>query len=289
MPIAEPVSSPLWTAVQGRVRWPTADEDATARLGRDWDDGVATFRYAASSTKELPDTAWPDEVGAVFDQRIRVLRDRAYEDADAMARLARITHAYGEDVGHAKAEIVRVLGPWDAAYRQNPEVAEGFAGLVNAFLQQMADRILDRGGEGPAFTDPPPPGLLTPDDVIELAALPPLPGGFKNGVDGKEVDDINRSYGGTRLLNGSWDNTLVNASRYTSFYDKAAVVLRDIAGGHMFDNGNKRTAQAVVELLIQRNGIASAPTPAELRAVVDAVGKGQLRTVEEISRALRGY
>jgi prophage maintenance system killer protein len=82
---------------------------------------------------------------------------------------------------------------------------------------------------------------------------------------------------------------LINASRYPGFYEKAAVILRDIAGAHMCDNGNKRTAQAVVELLLQRNGIASGPNPAELRAVVDAIGKGQLRTVEEIARALRGY
>jgi hypothetical protein len=208
-----------------------------------------------------------------------------------MARLARLTHAYGEEVAYTKGEIVRVLPSWEDAFLQQPEVAEGFAGLINAFLQAVAERIEARGAAGPDAEDPPRQGLPTPQDVIahSEAPLPPLPGGFKEGVSGKEVDDLNRGYGGTRLRNGSWDNTLVNASRYTSFYDKAAVVLRDIAGGHMFDNGNKRTAQAVVELLIQRNRIASAPTPAELRAVVDSVGKGELRTVEEITRALRGY
>jgi len=124
MPIAEPLSSPLWTAVQGRVRWPTADEDVTAALGRDWEDGVLSFRYASSFTRELPDTAWPDEVGAVFDQRIRALRQRVDEDSDDMARLARITYAYGEDVGYAKGEIVRILPSWETGVVSGPTSAE---------------------------------------------------------------------------------------------------------------------------------------------------------------------
>jgi YD repeat-containing protein len=59
--------------------------------------------------------------------------------------------------------------------------------------------------------------------------------------------------------------------------------------GHMFDNGNKRTAQAVVEQLMRRNNVISGPTSAELRGVIDSVGKGKLSSVRDISRALRGY
>jgi hypothetical protein len=173
MPIAEPVGSPLWNAVQGLVRWPTANEDVTAQLGRDWDDAVAAFRYAASNTKDLPHTAWPDEVGAVFDQKIAELRDRVHRDADGMARLARITTAYGEDVGYAKGEIVRVLPSWEAKYQGRPEVAEGFASLINAFLTEMADRIRSRGAQGPEAPNPERPTLYTAEDVIALAAAPP--------------------------------------------------------------------------------------------------------------------
>lgn len=173
MPIAEPLSSPLWMAVQGRVRWPTADEDVTTMLGRDWEDAVAAFQYAASSTKELPDTAWPDEVGAVFDERIRTLRDDVYEGAEAMARLARITHAYGADIAHTKGEILRVLDSWDVVYRQRPEVAGPFAGIMNGFLGAMAARIRARGAAGPDAADPARPMLPTPEDVVALAAAPP--------------------------------------------------------------------------------------------------------------------
>ncbi|OKJ90884.1 hypothetical protein AMK31_00295 [Streptomyces sp. TSRI0107] len=117
----------------------------------------------------------------------------------------------------------------------------------------------------------------------------PLTGGFKAGVTPDEIADINRGFGGETLLSGSPANTMANASRYNSFWDKSAVVIRDIAGGHMFNNGNKRTAQAVVEQLMQRNNVTSGPTSADLRSVIDRVGKGQLHDVSDISAALRGY
>ncbi|MFI1578065.1 DUF6531 domain-containing protein [Embleya sp. NPDC020630] len=114
-------------------------------------------------------------------------------------------------------------------------------------------------------------------------------GGFKVGVSPEEIAEINRRYGGESLLSGSPVNTLTNASRYSSFWEKSAVVIRDIAGGHMFNNGNKRTAQAIIEQLMERNGVISGPTSADLRSVIDRVGKGQLHDVNEIAVALRGY
>ncbi|MDH6123946.1 polymorphic toxin-type HINT domain-containing protein [Kitasatospora sp. GP82] len=114
-------------------------------------------------------------------------------------------------------------------------------------------------------------------------------GGFKVGVTPDEITGINRGFGGETLLSGSPENTMINASRYDSFWDKSAVVIRDIAGSHMFNNGNKRTAQAVVEQLMERNGVTSGPTSEDLRSVIDRVGKGQLHDIGDISSALRGY
>ena len=57
----------------------------------------------------------------------------------------------------------------------------------------------------------------------------------------------------------------------------------------MFHNGNKRTVQAVVEPLMQRNGIQTGPNSTQLRSIINKVGQGQLKSVEEISSALRGY
>ncbi|WP_157617269.1 hypothetical protein [Saccharomonospora marina] len=114
-------------------------------------------------------------------------------------------------------------------------------------------------------------------------------GGFKVGVGAEEIGEINARFGGSTLMHGSPANTIVNASRYGSFWEKSAVVIRDIAGGHMYDNGNKRTAQAVIEQLMERNGVVSGPTSADLRRVIDQVGKGQLYGVADIASALRGY
>ncbi|GAA3035902.1 hypothetical protein GCM10020000_11790 [Streptomyces olivoverticillatus] len=114
-------------------------------------------------------------------------------------------------------------------------------------------------------------------------------GGFKVGVTPDEITAINRGFGGETLVTGSPENMLINISRYNSFWEKTAVVIRDIAGAHMFNNGNKRTAQAVAEQLMERNNITSGPTSEGLRSVVDRVGEGKLRSVGDIARALRGY
>jgi prophage maintenance system killer protein len=63
--------------------------------------------------------------------------------------------------------------------------------------------------------------------------------------------------------------------------DKAATAIRDIAGRHLFDDANKRTAQAVAERLL-----GTAANPAQLREVIFSVAKGELRSVEEIAAAL---
>jgi death-on-curing family protein len=114
-------------------------------------------------------------------------------------------------------------------------------------------------------------------------------GGFKNSITPDEINSINQGFGGSTLLNGSPENMLANAERYDGFFNKAAVVVRDIAGSHMYDNGNKRTAQAVVEALMQRNGVLNGPTSQELRGVIDQVATGQLTSIDDIAAALRGY
>ncbi|MET9066461.1 polymorphic toxin-type HINT domain-containing protein [Streptosporangium sandarakinum] len=130
--------------------------------------------------------------------------------------------------------------------------------------------------------------VLAGDQAVLVHNAGPC-GGFKVGISPDEIADINRGFGGETLLSGSPANTMTNASRYNSFWEKSAVVIRDIAGGHMFNNGNKRTAQTVVERLMERNGIISGPTSADLRGVIDRVGKGQLHDVSDIAAALRGY
>lgn len=90
-------------------------------------------------------------------------------------------------------------------------------------------------------------------------------------------------------MTGSVDTVLANASRQSGFFNKSASVIRDIAGRHLFDNGNKRTAQSTIEILMQRNNVISGPDSGKIREVISRVGSGQLSSVEEIAAALRGY
>ncbi|WP_435600530.1 polymorphic toxin-type HINT domain-containing protein [Streptomyces sp. C10-9-1] len=123
----------------------------------------------------------------------------------------------------------------------------------------------------------------------------PRTGGFKVGIDGDEIAEINKKFNedGQTLLHGSPQNTMINASRYGSFWEKSAVVIRDIAGGHMYNNGNKRTAHAVVSELMSRNGVTSGPTSDELWSVIARVSdpgkKGHTMDIGQIASMLRGH
>jgi RHS repeat-associated protein len=113
-------------------------------------------------------------------------------------------------------------------------------------------------------------------------------GGFAHGVSPSELTDLNRTFSNGFAYRDP-SVVLANASRYEGFNNKAASIIRDIAGGHLYENGNKRTAIAVIELLIQRNEIASTVPTGALAAVVDRAAKGELTSVDAIAAALRGY
>jgi RHS repeat-associated protein len=103
------------------------------------------------------------------------------------------------------------------------------------------------------------------------------------------VDDIvraNQSFASGRTLTGEVDTVLANMAYREGLYDKTATAIRDIAGRHLFQDGNKRTAQAIAEQMMKANGDAA--TPAQIRSVIDQVGQGGLKSIEEISAALRG-
>jgi hypothetical protein len=63
--------------------------------------------------------------------------------------------------------------------------------------------------------------------------------------------------------------------------NKAATTIRDIAGRHLFDDANKRTAQAVAEHLL-----GTGANSAQIRGAIDGVATGGLRSVEDIAAAL---
>ena len=102
-----------------------------------------------------------------------------------------------------------------------------------------------------------------------------------------EINAMNRGFGGTTALTGHVDTVLANASYHDDIYGQSASVIRDVAGRHLFDNGNKRTALALVGEMFSRGGALS-PGRALISDVVSQAGAGVLRTVDEIAKALRG-
>lgn len=96
-----------------------------------------------------------------------------------------------------------------------------------------------------------------------------------------EIRQTNRSLGGTTELTGDAETVIANMAYREGVEAKAATVIRDIAGRHLFNDANKRTAQALAEKLLGAKEDAE-----RIRSVIDRVGTGELRTVEEIARAL---
>jgi len=102
-------------------------------------------------------------------------------------------------------------------------------------------------------------------------------------ITAKEITAINRSVGGTHELTGTVDTVIANMSYREGVFDQAATAIRDIAGRHLFNDGNKRTAQKVAEKMLGKRASSST-----IRSTVDDVGKGDLRNVDDISTRLQG-
>lgn len=115
----------------------------------------------------------------------------------------------------------------------------------------------------------------------------PMLGGFKKGISADEIRSINRGFGGTSEFRSA-QTALANAANVQGFWNKAAVIVRDISGSHLFNNGNKRTALAVVNELMRRNNVFSGTSPKRIREVVGDVASRKLTDVREIALALRG-
>lgn len=116
------------------------------------------------------------------------------------------------------------------------------------------------------------------DIALSIAAFVPIE--FE-AMEALQIVAINRQF--TNLPAYRTAETVVSNMAYRSTaIDKAAVAIRDIAGGHLFGDGNKRTAQAVAEKMI-----GTQVDPSKIRSVVQAASKGELRSVEDISSALQ--
>lgn len=136
-----------------------------------------------------------------------------------------------------------------------------------------------------------------PDPLIEVDPFglscddgrgSPERGGFAQGMSAEEIEAINRAAGGIANYRDP-TSAIAQASRQEGFFNKVAAIVREVAGGHMFDDANKRTSQSIYEALLDRNKVSSGVRGAEARKVVLAVAQGTIRTIPEIAKALRGF
>src|ERR1700758_3776477 len=108
------------------------------------------------------------------------------------------------------------------------------------------------------------------------------------GVKSDEIRQLNRGFGGAVEMNSNVDTVFTSANYAKSFWQKVAVV-RSIAGGHLFDNGNKRTAFEAVKLFKSRNQVVTGTNDTYLRETVRLVAIHELTEIDEIARSLRGF
>src|SRR4051794_11478809 len=109
------------------------------------------------------------------------------------------------------------------------------------------------------------------------------------GVTADEIRTLNQSFGGTRQLNSTVEAVFQSALYVPSFWEKVSIVVRSVAGGHLFDNGNKRTAFEAVKLFRKRNNIFTGTHDVQLRETVRLVATHLLSDLEQIANSLRGF
>lgn len=108
------------------------------------------------------------------------------------------------------------------------------------------------------------------------------------GVTADELRALNRSFGGAKQMNSTVEAVFQSALYVPSFWEKVSIVVRSIAGGHLFDNGNKRTAFEAVKLFRNRNHIFTGTPDPQLRETVRLVATHILTDIPQIARSLKG-
>lgn len=137
-----------------------------------------------------------------------------------------------------------------------------------------------------------------PSVFQKLQRQEPLQGGFASGMSVKELEEIADSLSLPGMVisplpGKRYEQVLINASYRKSFWEKVGVVIRDIAGSHLLNDGNHRMAFEVTKRLIERNGVLQSPSNSD-EAIYNLISKVARKapgyqTPEEIAEKLRGY
>ena len=68
---------------------------------------------------------------------------------------------------------------------------------------------------------------------------------------------------------------------YPTVYDKAACLFFSLAGGHIFNNGNKRTAVLAIDQFLYANGIYLTLSNEEIKDIAVATASYRLRNEDQ--------
>ncbi len=101
-----------------------------------------------------------------------------------------------------------------------------------------------------------------------------------------EIISINAgTEGGGVLLNGSPSSAINSAMYYDTAAEQGASIFRSISHGHMFVDGNKRTAVQAFMYFAKQNGLKTVPVQ-QIYNIANKVATGQITEVSQISKML---
>ena len=101
-----------------------------------------------------------------------------------------------------------------------------------------------------------------------------------------EIVSINAgTEGGGVLLNGSPSSAINSAMYYDTAAEQGASIFRSISHGHMFVDGNKRTAVQAFMYFAKQNGLKTVPVQ-QIYNIANKVATGQITEVSQISKML---
>ena len=102
----------------------------------------------------------------------------------------------------------------------------------------------------------------------------------------KDVVELNRSFStGTVVNAGSLDYAIKTQARSRNWLRTAAVFARTILLDHVFEDGNKRTAAAVVMLLMEMHGVAY--DPGAMPKIILKIIKQNITSITKLERGIR--
>lgn len=121
---------------------------------------------------------------------------------------------------------------------------------------------------------------LSPEEIIDLhdAMIDSFGGSF-----GLRDDDL---FGSVAVAPYQ---TMFGSELYPTLFDKAAKYIFDFANYQIFVDGNKRTALAVCDTFLQKNGFALSLTPEQAYALVMDIANHRFEDASQVSEVIKRH